>query len=106
MINQLLQREKTPPELPFVFLDGENSLKNPIDIAQKMYDLFVNIGYELANKVSACHSNQLDFIPRHFLIISSFKSPDIQEISDIIDKLKSSSASHDNITAFLVKQVK
>lgn len=35
VINQLLQREKTTPELPSVFLDGENSLNNPFDIAQK-----------------------------------------------------------------------
>ena len=49
MVNQLLQREKTAPELPSVFLDGENYLKNPFDIAKKCYDFFVNIGYELAN---------------------------------------------------------
>ena len=93
-------------ELPSVFLDGENSLKNPFDIAQKCYNCFVNIGYQLANKTSACHGNPLDFIPRHFPIISSFRSPDTQEISDIIDDLKTSSVSHDNVTAFLVKHVK
>lgn len=75
-----------------VFLDGENSLKNPFDIAQKCNDFFVNIGYELANKMSACHGNPLDFIPRYFPII--------------IDKLKTSSAGHDNITEFLVKKMK
>ena len=63
----------------------------------------INIGYELTNKISACHGNPLDFILRHFPIISSFKSP---EISDIIDDLKTSSAGPDNITVFLVKEVK
>ena len=67
---------------------------------------FVNIGYELANKISACHANPLDFVLRYFPIISSFKSPDIQEIIDIIDELKTSRAGHDKITTFLVKQVK
>ena len=38
VIIQLLQREKTAPELPSVFLDGENCLKNPLDIAQKLND--------------------------------------------------------------------
>ncbi len=47
-----------------------------------------------------------DFVPRNFPIISSFKPPDIHEISDIIDELKTSSAVHDIISAFLVKQVK
>ena len=47
VIIQLLQREKTAPELPSVFLDGENSQKNPFDIAKRFNDFFVNIGYEL-----------------------------------------------------------
>lgn len=41
VINQLLQREKTAPELPSVLLDGENSLKNPFDIAQKFNDFLL-----------------------------------------------------------------
>lgn len=106
VLNELLQREKATSELPSVFLDGENSFNNPSHIAEKCNDFFVNIDYELANKVSSCHGNPLDFIPRTFLIISSFKPPDIQEISNIIDELKASSAGHDNIPAFVVKQVK
>jgi len=67
---------------------------------------FVNIGYELASKVPDCCGNPLDFITGNYPSISSFKPPDVQEISDIIDELKTSSAGHDNISASLVKQVK
>ena len=78
-IDQLLQREITASVLPSVFFDGENSLKNTFDIAKKQQkksnDFFVNICYELANKISACYGNPLDFILKHFPVISSFKSP-------------------------------
>jgi len=76
------------------------------EIAEKFNEFFINIGYELADKIPPCHGNPLDFIPGNFLSFSSFKPPDIQEISDIIDELKTSSAGHDNISACLVKQVK
>ncbi len=102
VINQLLQGERSTPELPSAFLDGENFLNNPFDIAQKCNDFFVNIGCELASKIPPCHGNPLDFIQRSFPIISSFKLPDIHGISDIIDELKSSSAGHDNISVHLV----
>lgn len=99
----MLQRERTTPELPLVFLDVEKSFSNPFDTAQSFNEfLGVNIGYELVSKISAHHGNPLDFIPRNFPIISSFKHPDIQEISSINDKLKRFSAGHD----IIIKQVK
>lgn len=64
---------------------------------------FVNNDYELANKIPSC---QLDFILGHFPCLSTFKPPDIQEISGIIGELKISSAGHDGISSYLVKQVK
>lgn len=67
---------------------------------------FVNIGYKLDNKISACHCKPLEYIPRTVPIISTFKPPDIQEISDVIDELKTYSAGYDNASVFLVKQVK
>ena len=60
----------------------------------------------MTSKVPVCCGNPLDFITGNYPSISSFKSPDVIEISDIIDELKTSSAGHDNISASLVKQVK
>jgi len=41
VINQLLHREKkTHPQLPSIFLDGDNSLNNSFDIAKKFNDFF------------------------------------------------------------------
>lgn len=106
VINQLLQRENTSLELPTVFSDGEHSYNNPFDISQKFNDFFVNIGINLADKIPACQGNPLDFILKDFPIILSFEPPDAREISVLIDELKISAAGHDNISAFLVKQVK
>lgn len=63
----------------------------------------VNIGQKLANKIPSCCGSPLDFIPGNFTIISSFKPTDYEELSEIIDNLKTSSAGHDNISPFLVK---
>lgn len=91
VINQLLQREKTPePPLDFFM----------VKILSTIHLIAQTMNSELSNKVSVY---PLDFIPRNFII---FKPPDIQEISDTTDELKTSSAGHDNISAFLVKQVK
>lgn len=72
-----------------------NKYTHSVISAKKTYfseEFFVNIGYELSNKILPCHGNPLDFIPRNFPIIASFRPPDIHEISHIIDSLKSSSA--------------
>lgn len=106
VINQLLQRERATYVLPSVLSEGKNSFNNSEDIAQKFNNFFVNIGSKLANKIPACQGNPLDFISSDFPPFSSFEPPDTQEISDLIDELKLSAAGHDNISAFLVKQVK
>ena len=40
------------------FLEGGSTLSNPFDIAPKYYELFVYIGYELANKLWAVCINR------------------------------------------------
>ena len=106
VINQLLQRENSTPKLPSVFISDGESIENPFNIAEKFNEFFVNIGLNLANNIPHCDANPLDSIKGTFSIISTFDPPDSQEISDIIESLKSSAAGHDNIPASLVKQVK
>lgn len=74
------------------------------DIAQKLHEflLMLVIHYLIIFLLVVANP----WIIVKFPIISIFKLPEIQEIRGIVDELKISSAGHDNISVFLVKQVK
>lgn len=106
VVNQLLQKEKVTNDLPSVFQNGDDYLSNPKEIAEHFNNFFVSIGPKLAKLIPDSDGNPLDFIHRTFPVMSSFKPIDGYEVSDIIDQLKPTAAGHDNISAYLVKQVK
>lgn len=49
---------------------------------------FVNVDHKLVNNIPTGNGVPLDYISGNFPIISIFKPPEIQEISEITDELK------------------
>lgn len=41
VINQLLHRDETHPDLPSIFYEGDNSFNNSFDIGQTLIDIFL-----------------------------------------------------------------
>ncbi len=56
--------------------------------------------------MTALAGSPLDYIDGCFSSYITFEHPDIDEITDIIDKLKLTAAGHDEIKTSLVKEVK
>lgn len=52
------------------------------------------------------NGDPLEYIQSSYPQMLSLQSPDIKEISEIIDELKLSSPGHDGISTYLVKQIK
>uniref|UniRef100_A0A3B3DH72 Reverse transcriptase domain-containing protein n=1 Tax=Oryzias melastigma TaxID=30732 RepID=A0A3B3DH72_ORYME len=108
VINQILQRDvkSSQPGIPSVFFDGTNKYESSEEIAHQFNTFFANSGLELVKKITITHNDPLEYIQPFYPQMLSFQPPNIEEISEIIDDLKLSTAGHDGISAFLVKQIK
>lgn len=107
IINDLLQKNISSKNvMPLAFVDDGKIYENSIDIAHNFNTFFVNSGPELVEKMSIAMGDPMEYITSNYPQIISFHPPDIQELSKIIDELKLSSSGHDDLSAWLVKQIK
>ena len=50
-INNLLNRNNTKSSLPDYIIDNNNTITDPLDIANRLNDFFTNVGPNLANEI-------------------------------------------------------
>ncbi len=109
-INEVLNRRKTKSKLPDTFLQKNSNINisNPIDIANKFNEYFVNVGPQLAKKIPNDNNISYESFLKGSYIDSMFLEPVTENelMNEIINLSENKSAGHDEISAKMIKEIK
>ena len=106
VINSLISNKKKQNDLPSTFYNGELSFEGAKNIANGFNDFFVNIGPNLAEKISNPDVNFEDFMPNPTRENFVFANVTPEIIINTLSRLKSKSSSgEDNISTKLMKEI-
>ena len=106
-INDLLSRKKSCNALPRAFLNNNNEeISDPTLIANKFNDFFVNVGPNLAKKLSRKTDEFYEFLNGSYSDSMFLYNTNCEEISNVIDKMAcKSSCGFNGISSKVVKYV-
>ena len=107
-INEIINKTKQKKEFPESFMLEGQSIYDKSVIANEFNNFFVNIGPNLADKISTPpNKSHKDYLKNNFSHDFAFKQVDENKVIEIIDSLKSKNTSgHDLISTKLLKYVK
>lgn len=105
-IKIILNKTYNKLDFPSVFLHNSTNITNPLDIANGFNKYFVNVGNELASKVSHFPGSAANLLPLRNLPHSFLINPTTHhEISKIIENFKpKTSSGYDQISPKLLKK--
>ena len=110
MINEILHRN-TNNNLSCEFEINNESVSDPVVIAQSFNDYYVNVGANLAESINNNTNNDdnnlsfVDFMGDRLESELIFQSVSVDDIISIVKDMKNSSAGSDDVPASMVKQV-
>ncbi len=107
-INEVLNRTKKKKMFPEYFQDGNTTITDKLEIANKFNIFFTNIGPELANKIKAPkNKNFKRYLKKKFTKQLKFKQTNETEVKKIIESLQpKNSSGFDGISMKLIKKLK
>ena len=106
IINNITNRTTTKNNIDQIEMNG-SIIDNPLDIAEKFNNFFVNVGPDLAKKIAPSNLNPTDSLQGSYCNSMFLEPTTDEEICDIISNLKkSNSTGHDNIPITLIKSCK
>ena len=106
ILNNITNRTTSKNNIDQIEKDG-SIIDNPLNIAEKFINFFVNVGPNLAKKITPSNINPTDFLEGNYCNSMFLEPTTDEEICDIISNLKNSnSTGHDNISITLIKSCK
>lgn len=107
IIKTIIGKKKSDKVITNKFNINNKIVTDPIEIANKFNDFYINIDPNLASKIPSVEDNisPTSYIKHNYVNSIYLKDVDETEIENIIRDLKNSSPGHDGITPHILKQI-
>ena len=103
VINQILNRNSSGPNVIKSLNVDDNEVTSPEGIVNTLNDYFVSIGEKLSNNIPAVNSSHMDFLGDACPNNLTFRPVTTEYVVKVINELKVSSAGYDNIHINILK---